>query len=153
MAGGPYLSGIPTQALPLAPGGMKRMFCLFCSTWDGRTESPCARSRSLSAISPKVIDNLRGGDFGGVTPLVASFSTRCHLGVTSILHLTQRRSGCSSSASSVCETPSSPSDFVSLTEDVLAPRRTAAAMLFAVDSLLLPLAVAGASCCPLSFVS
>lgn len=68
----PSRSGIPSQALPDAPGAMKRMFCcLGCSDGLSVIGAPVmsavlavllrsvGRSRSISANSPSVIDNLR----------------------------------------------------------------------------------------------
>lgn len=131
------------------------MFCLGCSGADGRPPSMPIRSRSRSVYSPNVIDILRTGDLTGPPSFFSrgAFSTGCHFGVTSIPHLTHWRSDCTSGTSYICDAPSSPSDFVSGTEDVLAPRRTAAAMLFAFDSRLLPFVDTAAACCPLSLVS
>lgn len=146
-------SAIPCQALPFAPGGMNRIFCLGGSVCvEALDPSPLLSSLSISAISPSVMDILRFGDAGGVASLTGGrSSTRCHFGVTSILHLTQRRSVVAL-RSPGDETSSSPS-FKSATDEVLAPRLTAAAILFAADSLRLPLATGAAVCCAFSLVN
>lgn len=113
----PYRSGMPSQARPIAPGAMKRIFCGL-----GGSDVPGPESF--------------GGD-GGRSSFVSS-TTGCHLGVMSILHLTQRRSDWKSATLDISLALSSASVFVSAREDVLAPRLTAAAILCAPDSRLFP---------------
>lgn len=127
---GPYRSGMPSHARPFAPGAMNRMFC-------GRG---CC-SESLPSA---------GGD--GARFSFVSSMTGCHFGVVSMLHLAHRRSDRISATLDRSFAPSSASVLVSAREDVLAPRRTAAAILCAPDSRLFP-PCADAGSNPLSLVS